>query len=112
MLGARQLGLPAVRALELDLALSWRRAVGKELARCVRVVRVRRGVLELQLADPDTDPSGAIDDRLPKLGRGMAEICPDLGLRAVRLLPHGKGRPPPARPLAASDRAIRAGQKP
>ena len=110
--GARQLGLPAVRAREMDLALNWRRAVGEPLARLVRAVRVRRGVLELQLLAPDTDPTGAIEDRLPRLGRRLVELCPRLGVRSVRLLPHGDGRPPQARPIAAESPASAPDQKP
>jgi len=89
--------LPAKRVRELMLAEAWRRVAGAALARRAVAQGVRRGVLELTIADPGW--ADALVSLIPSLAARLSRRYPDLGIRRFRL--QVGGRPQPVRALAA-----------
>jgi len=79
-----QLDLPARRSRELLLALGWLRVAGEGIARHARPVRVRRGVLEIEVRDRRW--AETLRELLPGLTGRLAAACPELGVRKFRLL--------------------------
>ena len=79
-----QLGLPAKRTRDLQLALGWLRVAGEGIARHARALRVRRGVLEIEVRDGRW--AETLRELLPQLTGRLAKACPELGVRKFRLL--------------------------
>ena len=93
--GASALGLSRRRRDALEIEAAWRRVCGGRLAERCRVLGVRRGVLELELADDAW--RGTLQEIAPRLGGSVARDCPRAGIRAVRLYgPDGGPCGPPA----------------
>jgi len=82
--GARALGLSATRTKDLELQAAWRHVAGPALARRASAIAVRRGVLELAVAQPAW--RRAIERLLPELGARLAREHPSLGVTRFRLL--------------------------
>ena len=78
--GAARLGL----AKELRLAAAWSTAAGEAIARQVSGLRLRAGVLEVEVADPAW--AGTLAALLPRLAREVALRDPDLGVARCRLI--------------------------
>ena len=84
--GWDRLGLPARRARELGLAVTWRNVAGEAIARRALPLAIRRSVLEVRLVDADPGWSGTVQEVLPELARRIAAEFPALGVRRIRLL--------------------------
>ena len=82
--GAHALGLSKSRAKELELQLAWRRVAGPALARRASVVALRRGDLELAIAEPEW--RRVLENLFPELGARFARHHPDLGVTRFRLI--------------------------
>ena len=85
------------------LAAAWSRAAGAPLARRLRAVAVRRGVLEIEVLDARWE--GIAETVAPDLAAQVAAAEPALGIRAFRIV-RARGdqrRASPVRPL--DDRA-------
>jgi hypothetical protein len=65
------------------LAEAWRRVAGTALARRAVAERVRRGVLELTVADPGW--ADAVVALIPQLAGRLSRRYPDLGIRRFRV---------------------------
>lgn len=79
-----QLGLPARRSRDLQLALAWLRVAGEGIARHARALRVRRGVLEVEIRDPRW--MATMKDLMPRLMGRLTATFPELRVRKFRLL--------------------------
>jgi predicted nucleic acid-binding Zn ribbon protein len=79
-----QLGLPARRSRDLHLALAWIRVAGEAIARHARAMRVRRGVLEVEVLDPRW--MATMKELMPRLTGRLTAACPELRVRKYRLL--------------------------
>src|SRR6185295_13336555 len=79
-----QLGLPRRRAQELLLEHAWSACAGAGIARRVRPVRVRRGVLELRIPDPAW--AREVEPLLPTILSRLARRWPELEVQRFRLL--------------------------
>jgi hypothetical protein len=79
--------IPARRARELALHRAWVRAAGEQLARRARPLRIVRGVLEIEVADPRWGQ--VLDGLIPSLAARMAAADPSLGIRRFRIFRHG-----------------------
>lgn len=77
------LGLPGTRARELVLTRVWESVAGPVLAAHARAVRVRRGVLEIEVAHGRW--SETLIEMLPGLATRVSRVCPELGVRKFRL---------------------------
>lgn len=86
-----ELGLPAARAQELLLAHAWPRVVGEGIARRVTALRVRRGVLELEV--PSDSWAKTLGPLLPRLAGRLAADYPELAVHSFRLRRGGDGPP-------------------
>jgi hypothetical protein len=86
--GAHALGLSRTRAKDLELQVAWRRVAGPALARRASVVALRRGVLELEIAEPEW--RRVLENLFPELGARFARQHPALGVTRFRLIdaPH------------------------
>jgi hypothetical protein len=82
--GAHALGLSRTRAKELELQVAWRRVAGPALARRASVVALRRGVLELEIAEPEW--RRVLENLFPELGARFARHHPALGVTRFRLI--------------------------
>jgi hypothetical protein len=82
--GAHGLGLSAARARSLELQAAWRHVAGAALAERAVALLVRRGVLELAVADPAW--RRAVEHLLPELGARLAREHPDLGVTRFRFV--------------------------
>jgi len=82
--GARALGLSATRTRDLELQAAWRHVAGAAIARRAPAVALRRGVLELTIAEPAW--RRAIEHLLPELGARLSRDHPSLGVTRFRLL--------------------------
>jgi len=85
--GANALGLSATRTRDLELQAAWRRVAGPAIARRAPAIAVRRGVLELQVAEPAW--RRALEHLLPELGARLAREHPALGVTRFRLVTGG-----------------------
>jgi len=81
--GARALGLSATRAKDLELQAAWRHVAGPAIARRAAVRALRRGVLELSIAEPAW--RRVIENLLPELGARFSRHHPALGVTRFRL---------------------------
>jgi len=88
------MGLPVRRGRELWLQQTWQREAGETLARWVRVVGIRRGVLEMEAADRNW--YDAVAPLLGGLAGRLAALDPRMGIRKVRLRIEGEAETPPA----------------
>jgi hypothetical protein len=86
--GARFLGLSAMRVKDLELQAAWRHVAGPAIARRASVLALRRGVLELSIAEPAW--RRVIENLLPELGARFARHHQALGVTRFRLIdaPH------------------------
>lgn len=78
-----ELGLPRKRARELALCTAWLDVAGEALARRATPIAIRRGVLELAVADErwvDT-----LRQLIPRLAGRLAGRYPELGVRRFRV---------------------------
>jgi hypothetical protein len=82
--GVQDLGLPPARTDELRLAVAWNAAAGAEIARRVSGVRLRAGVLEVEVGDPRW--AEAIEALLPRLAGGVAARDAALRIRGARVV--------------------------
>ena len=82
--GARALGLSISRTKDLELQAAWRQVAGPVLAERASPLAVRRGVLELAIAD--TAWRKAIEHLLPELGARLSREHPALGVTRFRLV--------------------------
>jgi hypothetical protein len=82
--GLDALGLSRTRARDLALQVAWRRVAGPALAQRAVAVAVRRGVLELAVADPAW--RRAVERLLPELGAKLQRRHPELGVTRFRLV--------------------------
>ena len=82
--GARALGLSTIRTKDLELQAAWRHVAGPVIARRAPALAVRRGVLELQVAEPAW--RRAIEHLLPELGAKLSRHYPALGVTRFRLV--------------------------
>lgn len=82
--GVKALGLSATRAKELELQAAWRHVAGPVIARRAPALAVRRGVLELSIAEPAW--RRAIEHLLPELGAKLSRHHPALGVTRFRLV--------------------------
>jgi predicted nucleic acid-binding Zn ribbon protein len=89
--GLDQLGLPAKRTRDLQLALGWMRVAGDPIARHAKALRVNRGVLEIEVRDSRW--AATMREILPRLTGKLAASCPELGVRKFRLLERGSESP-------------------
>lgn len=89
-----QLGLPAGRARELVLQRAWRRVAGEAIARRAIALHIRRGVLEIAVADAHW--AATLTELIPRLAGRLAASFPELGVRKFRLRREGDDRRPPA----------------
>jgi len=71
------------QARRLRLAHAWATVAGPALSRRVHAVRIARGVLELEIADPRW--AGEVKSLIPSLAGRLAGRFPDLGIRKMRL---------------------------
>jgi Dna[CI] antecedent DciA-like protein len=78
--GAGRLGL----AKDLRLAAAWSSAAGEGIVRQVSGLRLRAGVLEVEVADRAW--AGTLAALLPRLARAVAARDPDLGVVRCRLI--------------------------
>jgi len=78
--GPGRLGL----AKELRVAAAWSSAAGAVIARRAEAVRLRAGVLEVEIADPAWGETLAA--LLPRLAARVAARDPDLGIARCRLI--------------------------
>jgi predicted nucleic acid-binding Zn ribbon protein len=79
-----QLGLPKGRTNDLQLALAWKRVAGDAIARHAMALRVRRGVLEVEVQEGRW--AATVRDLMRRLTGRLAAACPELGVRKFRLL--------------------------
>ncbi len=77
----------------LQLEQAWPELVGTPLSRFTRPERVVDGTLIIAVANPTWH--GTLQTMLPRLQQAAAERCPELGIRAVRVV---LGEPPAQRP--------------
>jgi hypothetical protein len=82
--GASALGLSSARTKDLELQAAWRQVAGRVLAERAAAVAVRRGVLELAIAEPSW--RRAIEHLLPELGARLSRHHPELGVTRFRLV--------------------------
>ena len=82
--GAKALGLSASRTKDLELQAAWRRVAGPKLAERASAVAVRRGVLDLKIADPAW--RRAIEHLLPEIGARLAREHPSLGVTRFKIV--------------------------
>ena len=79
-----RLGLPRARARQLLLAQAWERVAGPALAARAQVLRIQRGVLEIEV-EPGRW-SETLGELLPGLVGRLSGLCPELGVRRFRLV--------------------------
>ena len=94
VLSPERMGLPIRRGRELWLQRAWHREAGETLARWVRVLGVRRGVLEVEAADRNW--YDAVAPLMGGLAGRLAALDPGIGIRKVRLRLQGDAGTPPA----------------
>ena len=82
--GAHALGLSRSRAKDLELQVAWRHVAGPALARRASVLTLRRGVLELSIAEPEW--RRVLENLFPELGARFARHHPSLGVTRFRLV--------------------------
>jgi len=93
-----ELGLPAARTRELQLALAWREIAGEAVARRAPALRVRRGVLEVEIREEAWRRT--MVDVLPGLAGRLAARHPALHITRYRMVSSGQaGSAEPAHPL-------------
>ncbi len=100
------LGLPGSRSRQLELALAWREVAGDDVAARAQAVRVLRGVLEIEVADPRW--ADTLAPMIPLLAGRLTARHPGLGVKKFRLL-RGGGRKEPAKsvePVEAGDEPV------
>jgi hypothetical protein len=122
-LSPAKMGMPVARARTLSLLRAWKLIAGESLAQQVRAVEIKRGVLELEAADPAwraaVEPllpalTGRLVGEYPKLGAvkyrvglaGQARPASTVAIElpaAVENLPRNKPRPLPARAVDTGD---------
>jgi predicted nucleic acid-binding Zn ribbon protein len=83
-IGAHALGLSAARAKDLELQAAWRHVAGPAIARRASVLGLRRGVLDLAVAEPAW--RRALLNLLPELGARFARHHPALGVTRFRII--------------------------
>jgi len=81
--GAQALGLSSTRAKDLELRAAWLHVAGPAVARRATVVGLRRGVLELRVAEESW--RRALQNLLPELGARFSRHHADLGVTRFRL---------------------------
>jgi hypothetical protein len=84
-LRARSLGLSDRRSRELELLSAWARVAGPELSALARPLRLRRGVVELELLAGDEERRRRLVESLAELGAELAAMLPGLRIKRVRL---------------------------
>ena len=82
--GIDALKLPASRLRNLEIQAAWRKVAGAGLAKHATAVNLRRGVLELNVADPGW--RRAIERLLPELGARFSREHPSLGVTKFRFV--------------------------
>jgi Dna[CI] antecedent, DciA len=82
--GAHALGLSRTRVKDLELRVAWRHVAGPALARRASVLALRRGVLELSIAEPEW--RRVLENLFPELGARFARHYPGLGVTRFRLV--------------------------
>jgi hypothetical protein len=92
-----ELGLPAGRTRELQLALAWREIAGEAVARRAPALRVRRGVLEVEVREEAWRRT--MLDVLPALAGRLAARHPDLRITRYRMISGQAGGAEPAQPV-------------
>ncbi len=90
------LGLPGSRSRQLELVSAWRAVAGEEVAARARAIRVLRGVLEIEVADPRW--ADTLAPMIPRLAGRLTARHPALGVKKFRIL-RGAGRKDPAEPV-------------
>ena len=93
-----EMGLPASRARELQLAQAWREIAGEAVARRAPALRVRRGVLEVEVREELWRRT--LRDVLPGLAGRLAARHPDLRIVRYRMISGVADTPEPAHPVA------------
>lgn len=81
--GVRTLGLSVARAKDLELQAAWRHVAGAAIVRRAKATALRRGVLELSVAEPAW--RRVIENLLPELGARFSRHYPELGVKRFRL---------------------------
>jgi len=87
--GASALGLSAARTRDLELQAAWRHVAGPAISRRAPAIALRRGVLELHVAEPAW--RRALEHLLPELGARLSREHPALGVTRFRLV-DGRGQ--------------------
>jgi hypothetical protein len=96
---ADQIGLARARGVELVLAAVWREVAGEAIARRTRTLRVRRGVLEVEVSDDRWLET--LRPLIPRLAGRLASLRPELRVRRFRLRGQGRKAGEGASPIAA-----------
>ena len=96
-LGPRELGLPAQRANALLVSYAWLRVAGSALAAKAPALKLHRGTLEIEVADPRW--AAVLTRLLPRLAGRLAASFPQLGVRKFRLRVAGESVARPAEPV-------------
>jgi hypothetical protein len=99
----RQLGLPARRAGELELGRAWAAVVGETMAHRVRPLKLRRGVIEIEIESMQHVEKTALLEMLPRLTGRLAAAQPQLGIRRFRVREAGSDRSTPSCEIRAPD---------
>ncbi len=94
------LGLTGSRSRQLALATAWREVAGEEVAARAQAIRVLRGVLEIDVADPRW--AETLAPMIPRLAGRLVARHPGLGVKKFRVL-RGAGRKDPAQPVESDD---------
>ncbi len=84
----RTVGLPAREARRLRLERAWAGVAGEAIARRARAADVRRGVLELDIADPAW--ARQLAPLLPGIVARLTLEFPDLGIRKLKTVVAGE----------------------
>jgi hypothetical protein len=83
-IGADALKLSASRVKDLELQAAWRKVAGAVLTQHAQVAGLRRGVLELHVADAGW--RRAIERLLPELGARFSREHPALGVTRFKFV--------------------------
>ena len=96
-----RLGLPRNRARDLILAQAWEHVAGSALAAQARVVRVQRGVLEIEVACGRWTET--LSEFMPGLTGRLSRLYPELGVRKFRLIRPDSDEHEPPQPVEVTE---------
>ena len=109
-IGLHAAGVPARRAHEIEIERAWHAVAGAALARRVRLIELRRGVLWLEAADRSW--LTGVRPHMPRIARELARRFPKLGIKKLRLRLPGTDRETAFEVDVRDERAPQSGEQP